>query len=63
VRGPAGSSARAALRAFEAVGEIEQWIEEQPWEAIPGGWRVRVEQRARHCHDAWGYGPRAGPLR
>ncbi len=35
------ADARAALRAFVAVGEIERWIAEQPWEAIPGGWRVR----------------------
>jgi hypothetical protein len=35
------ADARAALRAFVAVGEIEPWIAEQPWEAIPGGWRVR----------------------
>jgi hypothetical protein len=34
--------ARAALRAFEAVADIEQWIAEQPWDRIPGGgWRVR----------------------
>ncbi len=33
--------ARAALRAFVAVGEVEPWIAEQPWEAVPGGWRVR----------------------
>ncbi len=32
--------ARSALRAFVAVGYIEQWIAEQPWEATPGGWRV-----------------------
>ncbi len=31
---------RAALRAFAAVGDIERWITEQSWEAIPGGWRV-----------------------
>jgi hypothetical protein len=36
------AEARAALRAFEAVGEIEQWIAEQPWEAVAGGWRVPV---------------------
>ena len=35
------AEARAALRAFEAVGEIERWIAEQRWEAVPGGWRVR----------------------
>ena len=33
--------ARAALRAFEAVGEVERWIAEQRWEAVPCGWRVR----------------------
>ena len=35
------AQARAALRAFVAVGEIEHWIAEQRWEAVPGGWRVR----------------------
>ena len=35
------AEARAALAAFEAVGDIERWIAEQRWEAIPGGWRVR----------------------
>ena len=35
------ADARAALRAFVAVGEVEPWIAEQPWEAVPGGWRVR----------------------
>jgi hypothetical protein len=33
--------ARAALRAFQAVGDIEQWIAEQWWERLAGGWRVR----------------------
>jgi hypothetical protein len=28
--------ARAALRAFQAVGDIEQWIAEQWWEPLPG---------------------------
>jgi hypothetical protein len=32
--------ARAALRAFVAVGGIEQWIAEQPWEATARGWTV-----------------------
>ena len=32
--------ARAALRAFVAVGELERWIAEQPWLAAPGGWVV-----------------------
>jgi hypothetical protein len=36
------AEARAALRAFVAVGEIERWIAEQPWEPMSGGgWRVR----------------------
>ena len=35
------TEARAALRAFVAVGEIERWIAEQPWEPMSGdGWRV-----------------------
>jgi hypothetical protein len=33
--------ARAALRAFVAVGGLERWIVDQRWEAVPGGWRVR----------------------
>jgi hypothetical protein len=34
--------ARAALRAFVAVGEIERWLAEQPCEPMSGGgWRVR----------------------
>ena len=32
--------ARAALRAFDAVGGLEAWIAEQPWLAAPGGWVV-----------------------
>ena len=35
------AEALAALRAFVGVGEIEPWIAEQRWEAMPGGWRVR----------------------
>jgi len=34
------AEARAALRAFVAVGEVERWIAEQPWRAVPGGWVV-----------------------
>jgi hypothetical protein len=35
------AEARAALRAFVAVGGLECWIAEQrPWEAIPTGWTV-----------------------
>lgn len=35
------AEARAALRAFAAVGGLERWIADQRWEAVPGGWRVR----------------------
>ena len=35
--------ARTALTAFVAVGDIERWIAEQRWEAVPGGWRVREQ--------------------
>ena len=37
------AEARAALHAFVAVGEVERWIAEQRWEAVPGGWRVREQ--------------------
>ena len=40
--------ARTALRAFVAVGEIERWIAEQRWEAIPGGWWVRERFQGWH---------------
>ncbi len=53
------AEARAALRAFMAVGELERWIAEQPWEAVRGGWRVR-----RQLH-AWPFRlePTAGGVR
>jgi hypothetical protein len=41
------AEARAALRAFVAVGEIEPWIAEQRWEATTRGWRVRGRLRNR----------------
>jgi hypothetical protein len=43
------AEARAVLRAFHAVGDIEQWLAEQPWERLPGGggWRVRGLQSWR----------------
>jgi hypothetical protein len=41
------AKSRAALRAFVAVGEIEPWIAEQPWEPILGGWQVRGQLQAR----------------
>jgi hypothetical protein len=37
------AEARAALRASVVVGEIERWIADQRWEAVPGGWRVREQ--------------------
>ena len=36
----AEDQARAALRAFAAVGEVEHWIAAQPWQATPGGWTM-----------------------
>ncbi len=40
------AEARAALRAFVGVGDVEPWIAGRPWQAAPGelqGWRFRVE--------------------
>jgi hypothetical protein len=38
------AEARAALRAFVAVGGLECWIAAQrSWEAVPGGWTVLGE--------------------
>ena len=42
------AEARAALAAFVAVGEIERWIADQRWEAVPGGWRVRERLQGWH---------------
>ncbi len=42
------AEARAVLRGFFAVGEIERWIAEQRWEPMPGGWRVRERFRGWH---------------
>ena len=36
------AEARAALRAFVAVGDLERWIAEQRWEAVPPGWKALV---------------------
>ena len=42
------AEARDALRAFEAVADIEQWIAEQGWERLPGdGCRVRGQFHGR----------------
>jgi hypothetical protein len=37
------AEARAALRDFVAVAGVERWIAGQPWEAVPGGWRVPAD--------------------
>ena len=34
------AEARAALRAFVGVGDIEPWIAGRPWRAAPEGWIV-----------------------
>ena len=39
---------RAALRTFVGVGDIEPWIAEQRWEAVPSGWRVRERLHSWH---------------
>ncbi len=36
------AEARAALRAFVGVGNVEPWIADQSWEATPDGWTVPV---------------------
>ena len=38
----AEAEARAALAAWDGVGGLEAWIAEQPWEAMPDGWRVKT---------------------
>jgi hypothetical protein len=53
------AEARAALRAFVAVGGIEQWIAEQRWEAVPGGWRVRGQFTTGAS--GWSPSPARGP--
>ncbi len=43
------AEARAALAAFDGIGGLERWIAEQrPWQATPGGWRVREQMQGRH---------------
>ncbi len=37
------AEARAALLAFEGVGDVEPWIADQPWQAEAGGWTVPGE--------------------
>ena len=42
------AEARAALAVLDGVSEIEPWIAEQRWEAIPDGWRVREQFQGWH---------------
>ncbi len=35
--------ARAALRAYIGVGDVEPWIADRPWKAVAGGWTVAGE--------------------
>ena len=42
--------ARAALRAFDGVGQVEPWIAEQPWKAESGGWSVLGELHGLRFH-------------
>src|SRR4028119_734731 len=37
------AEARAALRAFVGVGDVEPWIAGRPWQAAPGVWTVGGE--------------------
>ena len=37
------AEARAALRAFVGVGDVEPWIAAPPWQAAPSGWTVAGE--------------------
>ena len=41
------AEARAALAAFDAIGEVERWVAAQRWDAIAGGWRVRGQLHGR----------------
>ena len=44
------AEARAALRAFVAVGDVEPWIAGQPWKAEVGGWSVLGELHGLRFH-------------
>jgi hypothetical protein len=41
------AEARAALRAFIGVGNVEPWIVGRPWQAAPGAWTVAGELEGR----------------
>ncbi len=44
------AEARAALRAFVGVGQVEPWIAGQPWKAEAGGWSVLGELHGLRFH-------------
>ena len=44
------AEARAALRAFVAVGDVAPWIAKQSWKAESGGWSVLGELRGSRFH-------------
>ena len=49
------AEARAALRAFVAVGYLERWIAEQrPWQTTPGGWTVPGELQGESMQNRGG---------
>ncbi len=37
------AEARAVLRAFDGIGDIEPWIAGRPWPVVPAGWTVAGE--------------------
>ena len=37
------AEARAALRAYVGIGDVEPWIVDRPWQAAPGGWTAAGE--------------------
>ena len=39
----AEDEARAALRAYMGIGDVEPWIAARPWQAVPDGWAMAGE--------------------
>ena len=44
------AEARRLLRRCDDPGELEAWIMGQPWEAVPGGWRVIPDLQGWRFH-------------
>jgi hypothetical protein len=59
--------ARAALRAFVGIGDLEPWIAWRPWQAGPGGWPVSGELQGWRlpagARAGWGARARVGGRR